>query len=313
MKTRKVEYPNVAAPDILPYRVREMMVALKLASTDQVILDYLDFFSAKIPVRAVYFEHVLPLVDLYSPNPGEDADLLSHYELNMEAIEAMREELAAHPISERVEHFGFEVQKGNPLEELLKNAAEVMTDLLVIGQKAGVHAHGILARNLVRKVTTHALVIPEKTQPGLSRILVPIDFSKYSIRALRMALSIKEAVQDEVTIEAVHVYEMPNLSIHKLPKSFAQFKAMVEADRQEAFGYFMDTYFANHREAVTLRLIEQDGPGIARFIRAYADDNATDLIIMGAKGHSQVERLLLGSVTEKLCATNEHIPLMIVK
>lgn len=313
MKTKNVDYPNVAAPDILPYRVREMMVALKLESTDQALLDYLDFFSAKIPIRSVYFEHVLPPIDLYSPNQSEENQLMTHYELNLEAIESMREQLETHPINERVEHFGFEVQKGDPLEELLKNADEVMTDLLVIGQRAGTNAHGIMARNMARKVANHALIIPENTQPRLSRILVPIDFSEYSVRSLRMALSIQEAMSDEVSIEAVHVYQMPNLSIHKIPKTFDQFKQIVESDRQEAFDHFMNTHLDGYQEQVKLRLVEQKGPGIAGYIMDYADDNQSDLIIMGAKGHSQVARLLLGSVTEKLCSTNDHIPVLVIK
>lgn len=313
MKTKNSDYPHVAAPDILPYRVREMMVALKLESTDQAVLDYLDLFSSKISVRSVYFEHVLPPIDLYSPNHSEADQLMTHYELNLEAIESMREQLEAHPINERVEHFGFEVQKGNPLEELLKNADEVMTDLLVIGQRAGTNSHGILAKNLARKVATNALIIPENAQPRLSRILVPIDFSEYSVRTLRMALSMQEAIADEITIEAVHVYQMPNLSIHKIPKTFEQFKAIVESDRKEAFEHFMDTHLDGYRDQVKLQLVEQKGPGIARFIMDYANDTQTDLIIMGAKGHSQVERLLLGSVTEKLCSTNDHIPVMVIK
>jgi nucleotide-binding universal stress UspA family protein len=225
----------------------------------------------------------------------------------------MREQLEAHPISERVEHFGFEVQKGNPLEELLKNADEVMTDLLVIGQKAGTNSHGILARNMARKVATHALIVPEKAQPKLSRILVPIDFSEYSVRALRMALSIQEAMSDEVSVEAVHVYEMPNLSIHKIPKTFEQFKRIVESDRREAFTHFMNTHLKDYQDQVKLHLMEQTGPGIVRFIMNFANENGADLIIMGAKGHSKVERLLLGSVTEKLCSVNDRIPVMVIK
>lgn len=313
MRAKNIDYPDRAVPDILPYRVREMMVALKLESTDQTILDYLDFFSSKITVRSVYFEHVLPPIDLYSPKHSQDDQLMTHYELNLEAIESMREQLAAHAISERVEHFGFEVQKGNPLEELLKNADEVMTDLLVIGQRAGSSTHGILARNLARKIATNALIIPEKTQPRLHRILVPIDFSEFSLRSLRMALSIQEAIAEEISIDAIHVYQMPDLSIHKIPKSFDQFKRIVESDRKEAFAHFMNTHLDGYSEQVNLQLVEQKGPGIARFIMDFAKENQIDLMIMGAKGHSAVERLLLGSVTEKLCSLNEQIPLMVIK
>ena len=45
----------------------------------------------------------------------------------------------------------------------------------------------------------------------------------------------------------------------------------------------------------------------------FAKQHNVDLIVTGAKGHSQVELLLLGSVTEKLLAINDSLPTLVVK
>jgi nucleotide-binding universal stress UspA family protein len=313
MKTNKSDYPNLASIDVTPFHVREMMVALELGPADQSVLDYLDFFSAQVPIRSVYFEHVLPPLPLFNPNAEVENMIFSHYELNLEAIGQMREELEARPINQRVEHLGFEVRKGNPLEELLKNAKEAFTDLIVIGQRSGAGEHGVLGRNLARRVENNALIIPEKAWPQLTRIMVPFDFSDYSIKALKIALSLQVAMSEELEVVPVHVYEMPSLSIYKVQKTYSQLKAMVEADRQDAFKGLLSIYLPDYEGVVNLKLVEQKGPGIARFLLKAASEMNADMLIVGAKGHSKVERLLLGSVTEKLCAINESIPTMIVK
>ena len=60
-------------------------------------------------------------------------------------------------------------------------------------------------------------------------------------------------------------------------------------------------------------MICREGAGIAQYIMDYATSEEAGLIVMGAKGHSQVELLLMGSVTEKLLAINESIPTLVVK
>lgn len=313
MKAAKSDYPNLASTHITPFHISEMMVALELGPADQSVLDYLDFLSTQVPIRSVYFAHILPPLHLFNPNAEAENMIFSHYELNLEAISQMRTELEARPINERVEHLGFEVHKGNPLEELIKSAREVFTDLLVIGQRGGAGEHGVLARNLARRVENNALIIPEKAWPKLECIMVPFDFSEYSIKALKTALSIQAAIGEDLKVVPVHIYEMPNLSIYKVQKTAKQLQAMVEADRKDAFRDLLNVYLPDYVDQLDLKLIEQDGPGVARFLLKAAQEIEADLFVIGAKGHSKVERLLLGSVTEKLCAINEKVPTMIVK
>ncbi|GAB5552800.1 MAG: hypothetical protein Sapg2KO_23910 [Saprospiraceae bacterium] len=313
MKATKSDYPNLASTHITPFHVREMMVALELGPADQSVLDYLDFLSTQIPIRSVYFAHILPPLRLFNPNAEAENMIFSHYELNLEAISQMRTELEARSINERVEHLGFEVHKGNPLEELINSAREVFTDLLVIGQRSGAGEHGVLARNLARRVENNALIVPEKAWPKLKCIMVPFDFSEYSIKALKMALSIQAAAGEEIKVVPVHIYEMPNLSIYKVQKTAKQLQSMVEADRKDAFRDLLNIYLPDFVDQLDLKLIEQGGPGVARFLLKAAQEIEADLLVIGAKGHSKVERLVLGSVTEKLCSINEKIPTLIVK
>lgn len=294
-----------------PFEVKQAMVALGLEASDDYILDYVEFFARRIPTSAAYFLHVLPKFDLFNAiYEKETQSLVSNYELNEDVIAQMRNK-----IKDRVSNlrFGFDVREGDPLEQLLKSGDELNIDLAVIGQKSGVSHHGILAKNLARKVKCNALVIPDQAEPRISTILVPVDFSLNSIKAVQTALAIKERLGKETRIVCLNVYEMPNLSMYRVDRTKKKFKKLVEADRKDSFLDFIKTHVPESVDDVEVAVVEKDMQGVARRILDYAGENEVDFVVMGAKGHSKVELLLLGSVTEKMLSINEKIPTLIVK
>jgi nucleotide-binding universal stress UspA family protein len=314
MATNTLSNPTAAEARLKPFRIKDLMVALELGTSDEPVLNYIDFLSEQVPIATAYFAHVLPRFDLYSSYYQREASaVISNYEINTEVIDSMRKKLEARKIKANTLRMKLEVQEGNPLEKMLEEAEDRHIDLLVIGQHTGAGEHGILARNLVRKVSGNALIVPDQAVRRLNRIVVPIDFSEDSTRALETALEMKERLGDELEVQALHVYEMPNLSIYKVQKTYDKLRKMVEDDRRTAFTDFMEDRFPAYRDDVKFMMIEREMPGIARYILDYAVEAEVDMILIGAKGHSRVERLLLGSVTEKLVSLNKSIPTMIVR
>ncbi|MCB0586503.1 MAG: universal stress protein [Phaeodactylibacter sp.] len=299
---------------IQPFQVRQAMVALELGPTDNNILEYLDFFTREIPTGAMYFLHVLPKFDLLNTMMEREAQaLVSNYEINDEVISRMERKIRSRLTDDHTIHIEFDVKEGNPLEELLEDTNDVKADLVVIGQKSGASQHGILAKNLARKAQCNALVIPDKAKARIKKILVPVDFSEYSIKALRTAVALNQELFEPAEILCLNVYEIPNLSVYKIQKTKEQFQQMLEKDHMDAFQAFLNTHIPEYKENIKVELVCREGSGIAQHIMDYAGNNKADLIVMGAKGHSQVELLLMGSVTEKLLAIDETIPTLIVK
>ncbi|MCO6475903.1 MAG: universal stress protein [Phaeodactylibacter sp.] len=297
-----------------PFQVRQAMVALKLGPADEKILEYLDFFTREIPTGAAYFLHVLPKFDLLNTMMEREAQaLISNYEINDEVITRMERKIRSRLTDDQTIHIEFDVKEGNPLEELLEDTNDVKADLVVIGQESGVTQHGILAKNLARKAQCNALIIPNKAKARIQKILVPVDFSEHSIKALRTAVALNMELFEPAEITCLNIYEIPNLSVYKIQKTKEQFREMLEKDHRGAFDAFLNTHIPEYKDQIKIELICREGPGIAQYIMEYAENNKADLIVMGAKGHSQVELLLMGSVTEKLLATNEFIPTLIVK
>ena len=114
-------------------------------------------------------------------------------------------------------------------------------------------------------------------------------------------------------IICLHIFEMPDLSYYKINKTFEQLKEIVEADMNDAFDDFIEKYAANYGDLLTRELVERSLLSTAGHLYDMSEEFQTDLIVMGAKGHSPIERLLLGSVVEKFIQINETIPTLIIR
>lgn len=114
----------------------------------------------------------------------------------------------------------------------------------------------------------------------VKRILYPTDFSSYSNQAYFHAVSLAEVHKASLTILYVNV---PGSAETEDPSAMRE---QLEQIRP-----------ANPAIAVTHVFLE--GDPAAEIVR-YATDASMDLIVMGTHGRSGIERLLVGSVTERV-------------
>lgn len=291
-----------------------MMVALEMNSADQPILDYLDFFTGQVPVASIHFLHVMPRIDFFNPDTAERAkEIMGQAKVNNNMLRRMEESIRERLSKHQAVYLNCQLKEGNPLVELLINADDLNADLVVIGQKSGVSQHGILARNLAKRIKTNALIVPDQSRQQLRKMLVPIDFSADSARALQTAVQLNERLTEPARIVALNVYDLPNLGTFQTDRSHEELKAVVEQDRQEAFRSFLRQFVPQQENQIQTQLLERREPGTAAYLYDYARTNDVDFILIGARGHSKVEQLLMGSVTEKLLTINESIPTLVVK
>jgi nucleotide-binding universal stress UspA family protein len=88
---------------------------------------------------------------------------------------------------------------------------------------------------------------------------------------------------------------------------------MVEHNRREALQRFIQLEIPEQAHSIDVRLIPKMKPGIGHYLMEVAEEVNADLIVIGARGHSRVERLLIGSVTEKVLAMTTRIPVFVIK
>jgi len=306
---------NQATLTIPSFKIKQALVGLELSATDESILEYLKVLAEAVQVDAITFLHVVPDFQSFIPFPEEHLPkLVPQYEIGEELIQRMEEQVKRTFPEDAGIYFDYAVKEGNALEEVLSSAASIQPDLVVIGQKAGPHYHNIRARKLIRELRYPALVIPEDSQYRLRDFLVPIDFSEDSIAAFQQALKMASQIDGPTSVHVLHVYEVPNLNVYKIQKTREEFEAMLRENREVALQTFLDTYARDTGDVqVSTALLERLSGSTAQMIKEYALEYGADMLLIGAKGHSRVELVLLGSITEHLLDLNESIPTMIVK
>lgn len=141
----------------------------------------------------------------------------------------------------------------------------------------------------------------------MKHILVPVDFSKPSENALRVAA--KLAKKNNAKIHTLHVVELAESLFGS-----GQFNV----DNEEII-FFMDLAKRKFKEFLDkdfLEDIETDDiveVGSTTFaIEEVVKRNDVDLIVMGSNGVSGLEEVMIGSNTEKV-VRNSEIPVLVIK
>ena len=124
----------------------------------------------------------------------------------------------------------------------------------------------------------------------IQRILLPIDFSRASSKILQYAIFIAEKFNAKIFI--VHVTEYP-LTLSGDP-TFTSAAVISAMERMESF-------VEENREQIPVSLTSSTLFGhAAEKIIGYAETENVDLIIIGSHGHKMLDRMLFGSVAEKV-------------
>ena len=193
-----------------------------------------------------------------------------------------------------------EVKVGRVHLGIVAHADEVNADLVVVG---GYGAHlvrelflGATAEKVLRSSTRPMLIVKQEPLSSYKRLLVPVDFSSSSSHALDWGLAIAAGAE----INVAHVYEAPYESTLRYAsvedKVVEGYRAIARHQAQDAMSAFLKD--RRPADADFQRHILHGHP--AAGIRDLTERVRPDLIVMGKHGQSEIEKLLLGSVTKHM-------------
>ena len=142
----------------------------------------------------------------------------------------------------------------------------------------------------------------------MKTILVPTDFSKTSEYACKIAAKI--AKKTNATIYLIHLIELPKGVIDMAASSkFSIPESMLYLRKiREKILKLRETLFSKDINVEYFIKLNNPYDGIQK----YADKIDADLIIMGFKGHSELEEIIIGSNTEKIVRSSKR-PVIVVK
>lgn len=195
--------------------------------------------------------------------------------------------------------------QGRPVAALAEAVIDQDVDLLAVGARGTNPLHHLLvgttAERLLRKVTCPLLVVRHPPHQAYQRVLVPLDFSPWSARAVALA---RQVAPDAVLV-LTHSFTIPFEEKLRFAgvddATLGHYREMArDASRQQ-----MEAFVTAHSlspDRYRLSLTEGDAP---QHILTQARERGCDLIVIGKHGRQAAEELLLGSVTKHVVSEAE--------
>lgn len=197
------------------------------------------------------------------------------------------------------------IAEGQPVSEICEQAEAVDAGLVVVGVRGTNPLHHLLigttSERLMGKTNVPLLAVRTEVGAPYQRVLVPLDFSKWSEQAVEVA----RAVAPGAHLVLMHSFSIPfEEKLRFAGVDDATLSHYRERARQDARDH-LEALVDRHSllpDQFTLSLTEGDAP---MHILMQAGERACDLIVIGKHGRQAAEELLLGSVTRHVLAEAE--------
>lgn len=200
------------------------------------------------------------------------------------------------------------------LRELIKPPADAQPDLIVVGSQGRSALGRLVLGSVSQNVLTHAACsvrISRRPQAdaaprrGAVRIIIGIDGSRHSALAVSAVAGRTWPSGTEVKVIAALDVRLLSVLASPAPSPWARPWLNVAprmADAREWAGEAVGEVVADLRAAglEATAVVEDADP--KRFLVQEAERWAADCIFLGARGHSALERFLLGSVSATVAA-----------
>jgi nucleotide-binding universal stress UspA family protein len=188
--------------------------------------------------------------------------------------------------------------EGTVLTSIAEQAEALGCNLVVVGAHgAGFMRHWLLgatAERLLRKTLQPVLVVKQAPQLGYRKVLVPVDFSHWSLRAIALARSIAP----QAPLVLLHACEIPF-------EGKMRFAGIEEETIQQHRQTIQREALARLDElALDAGLTAAQWQALVAFanppdyVLEQEEEQGADLIVLGKHGTGMTEELLLGSVTK---------------
>ncbi len=283
-----------------------ILIGADLSEMDQRLMQAARLFVPIWQTEKIYLLHVMP--DFTLPKEA-GTDFHKRFAPDQPVDEKVKiglEKTASKVFGTVVDAVTVDVREGKPYQKLLHWMEVKNASLLIVGHKSSRRGSGITARRVARNVAADVLFVPEKNRKIIERIVVPVDFSENSTRAVQAALHWKRH-HPATAIDMVYFIDMPPSDYYVGAARDAGLRAVLKDSAKAAYKRFMTEFQLDERE-VQMHFVDNAYSNISLHIDEFAQEKEADLIVIGAQGHSAFERFLFGSVTEKLVGENrEHL------
>ncbi len=278
---------------------KRILAAIDLSDINKVIVDWAfslaQAFDASLDMVYVQPELETPILEITDLLAKSMADL--RRELAEEEMERIRE-LAEQRGLKNVQTV---ILQGTEEDQICQYAQQHGDDLILIGfcGEGGCRDLGTIAYRILVRSQIPVLVLPALPRREIQKILVPIDLSPLSERALGVAIQWADRFGAELHV--LHIIELhESLAKHE---TIERIKSQVIDLMNRWVTSRQAISFTPHVERRFSAV-----PGILDFIQ----ETQPDLVVMASHGRSGVSKWFIGSVSERVLRATDR-PVLVVK
>lgn len=286
-----------------------ILVGMDLTAMDQQLLDHLAFFSKGAP--KLHFLHVAYARQMPVLVGERYTRELQDLPVDQKSLDDLKEEVKAR-IEPAYFQAEFHVIEGTITRQLLSYANEHAVDLTIMGRKKNPAGTGVASHRFLRGSEGSVLFVPEINIARLERVVVATDFSDYSVEVVKKAIALIREQEVMPELHFVNVFDVPTDMAYRISRTEAQFARIIRDNVEAILPDYLAKFDLNGIRHQT-HLMENTHFNAAQHLVEFCQDSGADLLVIGARGHSVVSALLLGSVAERVLRYNENTPLLVVR
>jgi nucleotide-binding universal stress UspA family protein len=192
-------------------------------------------------------------------------------------------------------------QGEDPYKYIIDEAAKHQVSMIIMGRRGRKGLKRLMMGSVTAKVIGHSpcnvLVVPRAARLEFRKILIATDGSKYSNAAASEAVAIAKRCGASLIAASVVPYE--SISPLGIVHSEMQWELITGESRKAAESNIKNVKEIAEKEDVKIEELILEGRPYEAIINA-AKEKGVDLIVVGSHGRTGLDRLLMGSVTERI-------------
>ncbi len=281
------------------HEITKVVLALDLSNMDKLLIQYSQFLKAHLP----NLEEVILYHNIRFDYPDEAEALLSTLS---EPLAKTVEDKVRAKAKKILQHESFQVvieENDNSALGIVALQKRMGAELVIFGKKVTYEGSGyLIERVLYQKIASHVMVVPETAFHRVEQVLVPIEFTENSARAVIQAEHLAKSL--DATYTCQHVYAIPNIYFPFVPVK--DIEPEVKDNIQQRWKNFKNKYLKTIGEP-KIELSYKSDQSIPQTILNYSFTNNMDLIVLPFD-----DRHSSNTVVQVL-KLDMHIPILMVR
>lgn len=278
-------------------------IFLDLSETDEFLLRYFKKLDDVFDFSSLTLVHFVAL-----DHHSTEAEMLQkqiHQPLE-DLLEKEIQDLVVQVFGEKKSSIHIKIDTGGKLDHLVRWVDQQHFNLIVLGKKEEENGGGAFSSKVIRITDSESLLVPEGSPAEFDKMILALDFSSYTDRVVQRGINLSSRLSSELK------------PIYAMQAGFQYFPYFrdEEAFQKELKKKILAKYLKLQKKTglkSELEMLPDAGNAIAKTIIEYTSQEDANLLIVGNKGNSDEDDLLVGTVTDQLINSDLSIPILIVK